>query len=218
MRIMSGVHVRVSLLLSLPNTMAMKWIIIICHALSLAFAAGRILEHTNELLLNVSPNAVTEDSNLPLLHKIPPSHPQDHSLSKRALDVDAIWYKAVCAGQKLFQAMTTNADTADRFITSVKSDFDGYMFKEMEAWGYDDFRDRMDPLCNFEHHSISRALTALGIDRRSGRTGGPNWCFHVSHKDGPIVHWGPGGGRPRPISQTYTGPDGRLYRVSDIEI
>lgn len=53
----------------------------------------------------------------------------------RALDGDAVYFKAQCSGQKLFHAMTTDAETAGRFITPVTSQFDGDMIAELRDWG-----------------------------------------------------------------------------------
>jgi hypothetical protein len=133
-----------------------------------------------------------------------------------SLDVDAIYHKAECAGQKLFQAMTTDANTAGRFITPVTSSFDGDMVAELRAWGYNDLsEDMLADVCEFQDHGISHALDALDIDSRPMSVGGPNACFHIEHDSGPTVLVGPHGYPPEePISQQYMGPNGVRYRAS----
>jgi len=134
------------------------------------------------------------------------------------LDIDAIWFKAVCNDQKLFQAMITRAETADRFITPVHSLWDGPIFKELQDWGYNDFvTSEMDRKCDFDkEHDLKRAFDEMGIDTRSSAQQGPNRCFHVEHVNGPRVERKEDGELPPPVRQKYWGPDGRAYRVSEL--
>jgi hypothetical protein len=105
------------------------------------------------------------------------------------LDIAAVWFKAVCDGRKLFQAMTASAATAGNFITPVPSRWVGTLYNEFRDWGYNDFRD--DHKCDFSE--AARAFAAMGIDTRSAMNGGPNQCFQVDHYNGPTVFRDPSG-------------------------
>jgi hypothetical protein len=131
-------------------------------------------------------------------------------------DVEAVWFKALCSGQKLYQAMITNVDIAAKFITPVTSPFDGDMLEASKAWGWNDDSEDYDDDCDFADvisYDLERAFGALEIDTRSVGMEGPNRCFHLDHQDGPTVIKLPDGKLPKPIDQKYTGPDGIQRRV-----
>jgi hypothetical protein len=136
----------------------------------------------------------------------------DDHISTRFVDLAAVWFKAVCNGQKLFQAMTTPADTAARFITSVHSSFDGTLTRELRDWGYNEDVSFLDAeKCDFD--DVKRAFDDMQTGIRSQSRGGPNQCFQVNHYDGPTVLPSPDGQRPAIDSQRYPGPDGVIRRV-----
>jgi hypothetical protein len=185
--------------------------LILYHAILVALAVGRTLDQATS-----SSHAAGLGPHVPLLPDIWHTHSPVHGLSKRAIDIDAVYFRAMCAGQKLFQAMITDVDKSGRYITLLTSPFDGNLVDELKAWGYADWGDMLSSECNFEEHGIREALTALGIDKRSTDQDGPNQCFHVRHENGPAVLPGPDGRTPADaISQYYTGPDKKLYRASE---
>jgi hypothetical protein len=143
------------------------------------------------------------------------SHGNSIDVSNRA-DVDAVWFKALCNGQKLYQAMITNVDIAAKFITPMTSQFDGDMVETSKVWGWNDDSDDYDDECDFADpivYDLERAFGALKIDTRSVGGEGPNRCFYLEHQNGPTVAKLPNGQFPKPIDQKYTGPDGLLRRV-----
>lgn len=142
------------------------------------------------------------------------------TLSKRDLYLDRIWYKAVCSGQKIFQALSTDSGTAGRFIAPVTSSWDGAMVEEMKTWGYNDNSGLYDSQCDFKYeflHNLGVAFQAMGIDPKSAGQGGPNQCFSIEHQNGPKIPRRPDGRLPPNSQQYYTAPDGLQYRVSLIQ-
>jgi hypothetical protein len=129
---------------------------------------------------------------------------------------EAVWQKALCNGQKLYQAMIRDSDQIANFI--APSTFDGDMKAELEAWGYSDLTGESyyDAHCDFEsgadRHS---AFDAMGIDKRASAAGGPNKCFHVQHYNSAKVKRQPPDYKmPQLSEQRYDEPDGKEYRVS----
>ncbi|KAH7413607.1 hypothetical protein DE146DRAFT_749811 [Phaeosphaeria sp. MPI-PUGE-AT-0046c] len=134
------------------------------------------------------------------------------SISERASDDDVVWFKAVCKGQKIFQALTSNIDTAERYLTPITSIWDGPLVNELKAWGYNDISSMKDHACHF--HLLETAFTALGIDYKSIGEGGPNRCFGIEHQNGPTVIKDGQGKVPPPWKQFYTGPNGLRYQAT----
>lgn len=125
---------------------------------------------------------------------------------------DAVWVKAICKGQKIFQALITDADKARRFITPVISLWYGPLLNEFRAWGYNDISHEKNHACRF-HPYLGSAFAALGIDTKSAGEGGPNRCFAIEHRNGPTVIKDSFGRVPPPWQQFYIGPDGLRYQL-----
>jgi hypothetical protein len=98
--------------------------------LQVAIVAGRALDQATIFSTSRSQTALIASPYEPLLYHLPYAQPQAKWLSLRALDSDAVYTKAQCSGQKLFQAMKTDADTADRFIYPLKTIFDGSVIRK----------------------------------------------------------------------------------------
>jgi hypothetical protein len=196
----------------------MKLMLITYRAIFVAFVVGRALDQTTPPSIDHSTFAPNVSAPHPLLYEFPHTGPQPRELSQGALnadpvDGDAAYFKAQCSGQKLFQAMTTDADTADRFIYPVTSQFDGNMVNELRAWGWNDLGAWVTH-CDFqEHTTIRTALTALGIDPRSEDHGGLTQCFYAVHENGPTVIRDPNGNIPPIFQQYYIDPRGWTLRV-----
>jgi hypothetical protein len=175
---------------------------------------GWFLLSANSLAVDVSNLTLNAEIQNPWLQSVPLAAVSDPNVAATGVDIDAVWTKAVCKGQKLFQAMTVDEDAAARFITPMPSPFDGNMVKEFREWGYKDSDPgEKDDECDFdEDHKLKNAFRALGIDTRSSGDHGPNECFQVDHRDADIVHLDKDGKVPE--IQMYTGPDGKEYRVS----
>jgi hypothetical protein len=136
--------------------------------------------------------------------------------SKRELDIDVVWQKAICKGQKIFQALTTNADTAGQFINPVNSIWDGPLINELISWGYNDVSSTRDYACDFQNqgsYDLGDTFAALGIGPRSLGQGAPNWCFSIEHQNGPAVVRDVNGKLPPPEQQWYIGPNDIHYQV-----
>jgi hypothetical protein len=177
---------------------------------------GWFLLPANSLAVDLSNFTLNAEIQNPWLQSLPFAAVSDPNVATAGVDIDAVWTKAVCKGQKLFQAMTVNEDAAARFITPMPSPFDGDMVKEFREWGYmeSDVGDKDDE-CDFDRwHRLKNAFRALSIDTRSAGEHGPNECFQVDHRDADIVHLDKDGKVPE--IQMYTGPDGKDYRVSPI--
>jgi hypothetical protein len=93
---------------------------------------------------------------------------------------------------------------ASQFITPVISDFDGDLRDDLHHWSYTEVPVQ-GYLCDFDTtHHLAAAFQDLGIDPRSERRGGPNWCFHVEHqyKDHPL-----------PVREQFYWVNDKRYRV-----
>jgi hypothetical protein len=128
------------------------------------------------------------------------------------IDSEAVWSKAVCNGQKLYQAMTTPKDTAHRFTTPILSEWDGPLTNQLHAWGYNEPNEgSADSDCDFGsvYPSFRRAFSAMGLGTALSSKGGPKHCYRIEHYDGPTVIRDAQGNIPPKTLQRYIGPDGQ---------
>jgi hypothetical protein len=70
-----------------------------------------------QLSCNDSSSVVNLERPIPLVDR--DFHDDSIDVYKRA-DIEAVWTKAVCNGQKIFQAMKVDAEKAGAFITPVR--------------------------------------------------------------------------------------------------
>lgn len=130
--------------------------------------------------------------------------------------IEAVWQKAKCNGEKLYQAMIRSPDQTANFIPATT--YDGNMQTELDAWDYSDRTGDpyYDAHCDFTD-GIDRhpAFDAMGIDKRPSTAGGPNKCFCIEHYNGGKVKRQPPDYKmPTKVDHRYYGPDGKEYRVS----
>jgi hypothetical protein len=136
-------------------------------------------------------------------------------LHSRAVDLSAEWEKAWCKGSKLTLGMIKPESQASSFITPVRSPWDGDLVSDFRTWGYRELPGHRDSLCDFgpDQHNLQRAFKDMDIETTSSAEGGPNKCFHVEHKYGPMVERNPSGQWPEPGNQWYS-VGSRRMRVS----
>ncbi|KAI4708029.1 hypothetical protein J4E89_007148 [Alternaria sp. Ai002NY15] len=153
-----------------------------------------------------------------------PSSPS-RSLVARVDDIEVIYHKATCKGQKLLSATTSPHDAAAAFVNPIDSPWTNPIQQELETWGYkiesDDgtpqFRASHGDECEFEHsHKLKSMFDDLRIDTRSTYQGGPNRCYFINHKDGPAVRRDNQGDLP-PVKQQWYKANDNYYRVTGAE-
>ena len=149
-----------------------------------------------------------------------PSSPS-RSLVARVDDIEVIYHKATCKGQKLLSATTSPHEAAAAFVNPIDSPWTNPIQQELETWGYkiesDDgtpqFRASHEDECEFEHsHKLKSMFDDLRIDTRSTYQGGPNRCYFINHKDGPAVRRDNQGDLP-PVKQQWYKANDQYYRV-----
>jgi hypothetical protein len=144
-------------------------------------------------------------------------------VARADIDIDVVYHKATCKGEKLLAATTSSHDSAARYISPIDSPWTNPLQQDLATWGYridtDDgtaqWRAQHFDECEFAHnHKLKNMFDDLGIDTRSTWQDGPNRCYFVSHKDGPAVQRAPNGQLP-PVNQQWYNVNGRQYRVSE---
>lgn len=118
------------------------------------------------------------------------------------LPTPSIWWKAVCRGEKIDQAMRWSSPQAASFLSPLHSPWDSDLVKEFAQWGYTE-QPRAE-YCDFDDkRGLDVAFHSLGIDPRSTARGGANQCFGVTHGS----YW------KGPLSAQMYMVGGRVYRV-----
>jgi len=87
-----------------------------------------------------------------------PSSPS-RSLVARVDDIEVIYHKATCKGQKILSATTSPHDAAAAFVNPIDSPWTNPIQQELETWGYKiesdggtpQFRASHEDECEFEH-------------------------------------------------------------------
>ncbi|KAI4948448.1 hypothetical protein J4E91_005871 [Alternaria rosae] len=146
-------------------------------------------------------------------------------LLARVDNIDIVYHKATCKGQKLLAAKTSPRNAVAAYVNPIDSPCTDPIQQELETWGYkietDDgtaeWRASHDDECEFENsHKLKSMFDDLGIDTRSTYRNGPNRCYFVNHKDGPAVRRNDQGDLP-PIKQQWYNANGKYYRVTNAE-
>lgn len=150
--------------------------------------------------------------------------------SPSQVDVNTVWPRSVCKGQKLLLGTTLAREDAAAHVRPIDSPWNGNLIHELGTWG---FKDRSNEylegdsdnesvdgnevpidICNFDNYpDLKRAFDDLGVDTRSAWEQEPNRCFYYEHQDSWTVEREPGTSKlPKSVNQYYI-VGGKRYRV-----
>jgi hypothetical protein len=132
---------------------------------------------------------------------------------------DSKWKDAHCRGNNLLNAMKLDEAQCQAGLSwrYCQSPWDGTMEQDLATWGYDETSEtgilsNEESLQDLSGPNSRTAFQALGINPRSSRFGGRNFCHYIKHMNGPTVHKVNGRIPRRAVDQTYT-VQGTDYQV-----